>query len=203
MSELERQVVEGEVIHEEDFPYEGQLESYDQFVQALISEEQQITPHRWHQARICSMAVGRFERGTVKDLARKWGKHTNTVYDYAKAWRLKTSMEELEDYGQPETLGHSAYVVATYDPNPPEVLAIFEDKALTQPEQKALVAKRKEDAAEAEFGTPERSTPEKEQEQWGAKEDYHKEKCSDCKGRGWKWVRVINLEPVEYEEDAP
>lgn len=158
MNELERQVLAepGEVVESEEFPYE--LDSYEDHENALITERQSEDVHRWHQCRIAASAVGRFERGLVKQLARAAGLSEQTIYDFAKAWRLRQMMieEASEVSGQPETLTPTHYVEASYDDNPREVLESAEDEEWSTYRTRNEVRERKQKSTEKTHGQAEK-----------------------------------------------
>ena len=121
-TEIEQKVYDGEVVEEDEFPYE--LESYEDHENAMVSERQSEDVHRWRQCRISASAVGRFERGLVRQLAKTAGLSPQTIYDYARAYNTRQHLDELaenapeasEDSGRPETLAPTHHVELSYAP---------------------------------------------------------------------------------------
>lgn len=179
--EIEMRVYEGEIV-EDDFPYE--LDSYEDHENALITERQSEDVHRWNQCRIAASAVGRFQRGLVRQLAGAAGLSEQTIYDYARAWRLKQhELAELkaaieageEESGQPETLMPTHYVEASYDDNPPEVLRMAEDGRWTTARTRNEVKDRRQKKAEA---------------QQGKAEHVDESECPSCGATSEHWQRI-------------
>lgn len=148
MSDIEPRVYEGEVHPSAEEGFE--LRSYEDHINAWINEEDDVRKHRWRQCAIASSAVGKFEKNLVKNFARDVGKSIQSIYDDARAYRLRARLPK--DYGQPETLSPTHYVEASYDDDPQRMLEEAEDDGLSSEAMRMRVKERKQEKAEEEHG---------------------------------------------------
>lgn len=184
-SEIEERVYDGEVVEEDDFPYE--LVSYEDHENAMISERQSEDKHRWRQCRIASSAVGRFERGLIKDLAKAAGLSPQSIYDYARAWRSReqlmaaaeTAPQDSEDYGHPETLAPTHHVEISYAP----------------PEDRASLAREVENDGRSAEWTRQRAKELREEKERAEasgrpQQEETRRYCASCHAPEFAWGRM-------------
>ena len=162
VSEIEQQVYDGEVVEEDEFPYE--LESYEDHENAMVTERQSEDVHRWRQCRIAASAVGRYERGLVRQLAKTAGLSPQTIYDYARAYNTRQRLDELaegapegsEDSGRPETLAPTHHVELSYAPEEdrPALAREAETEGYSAQKVRHRAGELRQQKAERENGRP-------------------------------------------------